>query len=190
MSNELPVMVSEPLVDRPERDLPRRNFLVVAGGAFAAVGGAGALWPFFDSMNPAADVRAFATVDVNLAAIQPGQRVTVRWRGWPVFVVHRTGEEIARARADESSRALLQPACNAVLAKRPKWLSVVRICTQLGCVHLGQARHDPKSEYGGWFCPCHGSKFDTSGRIRRGPAPTNLDVPPYQFVDNGMVRIG
>lgn len=190
MSNEMSVMASGPVDDRPERDVPRRDFLVVAGGAFAAVGGAIALWPFIDSMNPAADVRAFATVDVSLGPIQQGQRVTVRWRGRPVFVAHRTGEEIARARADDSNPALLQPARDAARVKRPEWLIVVGICTHLGCVPLGQAMHDSKSEYGGWFCPCHGSKYDTSGRVRRGPAPSNLDVPPYQFVGDGMVRIG
>ena len=190
MSNELPVMVSEPLVDRPERDLPRRNFLVVAGGAFAAVGAAGALWPFFDSMNPAADVRAFATVDVNFAAIQPGQRVTVRWRGWPVFVVHRMGRgdcPCARRREQPCSAPACMCCCT---CEASQMVERGPHMPHLGCVPLGQARHDPKSEYGGWFCPCHGSKFDTSGRIRRGPAPTNLDVPPYQFVGDGMVRIG
>ena len=168
----------------------RRDILVIASGAFIAVGAAIAMWPFIDSMNPSADERAFSTLDVALGPIQLGQRITVRWRGRPVFVVRRTAQDIARARADDNNRALMQPARDAVRVKRPEWLIVVGICTHLGCVPLGQGMHDPRSEYGGWFCPCHGSKYDTSGRVRRGPAPSNLEVPPYQFLRDDLVRIG
>ena len=183
-------MASEPRHGLLERDVPRRDVLVVASSAFVAVGSAAALWPVIDSMNPAADVRAVAAVDVDVRPVRLGQRITVRWRGRPLFIVHRTEQEIERARADDSAPGLIEPARDAARAKRPEWLIVVGICTHLGCVPLGQAMHDQKSEYGGWFCPCHGSKYDTSGRVRRGPAPRNLEVPPYQFVGDGMVRIG
>lgn len=183
--------MAEASVREDGQQLPaRRDFLVVASGAFAMVGAAVALWPFIDSMNPAADVRALASVTVNLKPIALGQRVTVRWRGRPLFIVHRTPQEIEQAQADDRNRSLIDPARDAARTQRPEWLIVVGVCTHLGCVPLGQAMHDPKSEFGGWFCPCHGSKYDTSGRVRRGPAPRNLEVPPYVFVGDAEVKIG
>lgn len=167
----------------------RRDFLYLATGAAASVGAAAALWPFIDSMNPAADVLAVSSVEVDLAPIELGQRVTIQWRGKPVFIDHRPLERIAEARAVDL-RELIDPQTDADRVVREEWLIVVGICTHLGCVPLGQRQGDPIGNWGGWFCPCHGSQYDTSGRVRRGPAPLNLEVPPYAFVTDTTVRIG
>ncbi len=171
-------------------DVTRRDFLYVATGAMAAVGAAASLWPLIDSMNPSADLRATATTEVDLAPIQPGQRITVVWRGKPIFIDRRTPEQIARARADDNNPDLIDPATDASRVKNPEWLIVIGICTHLGCIPLGQKPGDPVGQWGGWFCPCHGSEYDTSGRVRKGPAPRNLDVPPYTFTKPDKVLIG
>lgn len=176
-----------------ESELPavkRRDFLYVTTGAMAAVGTGFAVWPFIDSMNPSADILALSATEIDLSPIQAGQRITVKWRGPPVFIVRRSEEEIARARADDENPDLIDPAADAARVQRPEWLVVVGICTHLGCVPLGQRSGDPLGKYGGWFCPCHGSVYDTAGRVRRGPAPRNLKVPPYTFLDETRVRIG
>jgi ubiquinol-cytochrome c reductase iron-sulfur subunit len=167
----------------------RRDFLYVSAAAFATVGAAVALWPFIASMNPAADVVAHAALEVDLAPIALGQRITVRWRGQPVFIDHRTPEQIRAARRDDSAN-LRDPQRDRARTIRPEWLVVIGICTHLGCVPLGQRKADPRGGWGGWFCPCHGSHYDTSGRVRQGPAPRNLVVPPYAFLDATRVRIG
>jgi len=162
----------------------RRDFLFVASGAFAAVGGAMAVWPFIDQMNPAADVLALASIEVNIGDIPVGQSIKVKWRGKPVFIRHRTPEEIREAETAPMS-ALKDPQADADRVEKPEWLVVVGICTHLGCVPLNY-----EGDYNGWFCPCHGSVYDTSGRIRRGPAPANLVVPPYTFENDTTVKIG
>lgn len=167
----------------------RRDFLLQAASTVGVVGTGIALWPFVHSMNPAADTLALSTTDVDLSAIKPGQAITVVWRGSPVFVRSRTAEEIASAQAVNLSE-LRDPQADSVRVKNPQWLIVVGICTHLGCVPLGQKPTDPRGEWGGWFCPCHGSQYDTSGRIRKGPAPKNLAVPAYQFTSDTTVRIG
>ena len=168
---------------------PRRDFLYLAAGAFVAIGSGLSLWPFVHSMNPAADVLALATTEIDLSLIALGQRVTVQWRGQPVFIDHRTPEQIAAANADDKA-ALRDPEPDNKRAARPEWLIVVGICTHLGCIPLGQRTTDVRDEWGGWFCPCHGSHYDASGRIRKGPAPRNLAVPPYRFVNGNIARIG
>lgn len=170
-------------------DETRREFLYLTAGAFAAVGAAFAVWPLIDSLNPAEDVIALATTELDLEPIQVGQRITVKWQGRPVFVCRRTPEEIAQAKADDGAE-LIDPATDASRVQKEEWLVVVGICTHLGCVPLGQSPGDPRGEYGGWFCPCHGSLFDTAGRVRRRPAPRNLDLPPYRFVGEQLIRIG
>ena len=170
-------------------EVKRRDFLHVATGTMAAIGTAAAMWPFIDSMNPSADVRALSTNDVDLAPIQLGQRITVVWRGQPVFIDHRTPEQIARAKADDTAN-LKDPELDSARVQREEWLIVVGVCTHLGCIPLGQRPGDPLGDWGGWFCPCHGSHYDTSGRIRKGPAPSNLVVPPYEYLENGMIRVG
>ena len=167
----------------------RRDFLLYATSAVGVVGTGIALWPFVHSMNPAADTLALSTTDVDISAIKPGQSVTVVWRGKPVFVRRRLPEEIAAAEQAAVSE-LRDPQQDSARVKKSEWLILIGVCTHLGCVPLGQKPADPKGEFGGWFCPCHGSHYDTSGRIRKGPAPKNLAVPPYQFTSDTTVRIG
>jgi ubiquinol-cytochrome c reductase iron-sulfur subunit len=140
-------------------------------------------------MNPARDVLALSTVEVELSPVQVGQAVTVVWRGKPVFVRHRTPQEIETARSVPLGE-LRDPQTDAQRVIKPEWLVMVGVCTHLGCVPLGQKPTDAKGEYGGWFCPCHGSHYDTSGRIRKGPAPANLQVPTYAFTSDTQIRIG
>ena len=170
-------------------DITRRDFLYVATGAVGAVGVAVVAWPFIDQMNPSADVLAFASIDVDIAKIEVGQRIKVLWHGKPVFIDHRTPEEIKEAEAVNIAD-LKDPQTDAQRVQKPEWLIVVGVCTHLGCIPLGTAPSDPRGEYGGWFCPCHGSQYDTSGRIRKGPAPLNLLVPPYKFTSATLVHIG
>jgi len=167
----------------------RRDFLYLATGAVAAVGVASVAWPFIDSMNPAADTLALASIEVDLSPIQAGQSVTVTWRGKPVFIRHRTEEEIAAARAVNVAE-LRDPQPDDQRVIKSEWLVMVGVCTHLGCVPLGQKSTDPHGDFGGWFCPCHGSHYDTAGRIRKGPAPANLVVPEYAFLSDTTIRIG
>jgi ubiquinol-cytochrome c reductase iron-sulfur subunit len=167
----------------------RRDFLILATTAVGAIGTASIAWPFIDQMNPSADVLALSTVEVDLAPIAVGQAITVKWRGKPVFIRHRTEQEIDAARKVEVAE-LRDPQPDEARVQRPEWLIMVGVCTHLGCIPLGQKASDPHGDYGGWFCPCHGSHYDTSGRIRRGPAPQNLPVPDYVFAGDTVVRIG
>lgn len=167
----------------------RREFLTVATGAFATAGAGMAAWPLVHQMNPAADVLALASIEVDLSGIAEGQAVTVQWRGKPLFIRHRTSEEIAAARADDNAD-LRDPQPDSSRTTRPEWLVMVGVCTHLGCIPLGQRPADPHGDWGGWFCPCHGSHYDLSGRVRRGPAPANLEVPAYEFLDDTTLRIG
>lgn len=167
----------------------RRDFLYLTAGAFGAVGAGIFAWPFIDSMNPSADTLAMATTEVDLAPIEPGQAITVVWRGKPVFIRHRTATEIADAeKVDVGS--LRDPEADSARVQKPEWLVMVGICTHLGCVPLGQKTTDVKGDFGGWFCPCHGSHYDSSGRIRKGPAPKNMAVPEYTFTSDTTIRIG
>lgn len=172
-----------------EDDASRRDFLYLATIGVGVAGAAAFAWPIIDSMNPAADVLALSTVEVDLSPIEVGQAITVKWRGKPVFIRRRTEAEIEAARSVDLAE-LKDPQQDAARVKQPEWLIMVGVCTHLGCIPLGQKPSDPKGEFGGWFCPCHGSHYDTSGRIRRGPAPRNLDVPEYAFLDESTVRIG
>lgn len=167
----------------------RRDFLYLAAGAVGAVGAAAAVWPLIDSLNPSADVLALASTEVDLGPIEEGQRVTVTWRGKPVFIDRRTQQQIEEARK-VALDDLPDPEADADRVKKDEWLVVVGICTHLGCVPLGQRAGDPRGEFGGWFCPCHGSQYDTSGRIRKGPAPKNLVVPDYAFLEETKIQIG
>jgi len=168
---------------------PRRDFLIWSTVAVGAAGTALAVWPFIDQMNPAADTLALASTEVDISKIAVGQSITVIWRGKPVFIRHRTAEEIKEAEAVNINE-LPDPETDAQRVQKPEWLIMVGVCTHLGCIPLGQKEGEPKGEYGGWFCPCHGSQYDTSGRIRKGPAPTNLLVPTYKFVSDTNVLIG
>jgi ubiquinol-cytochrome c reductase iron-sulfur subunit len=170
-------------------DGTRRDFLYLVAGSFAAVGVGAMAWPFISSMNPARDVLALSTTEVDLKPIATGAAVTVVWRGKPVFVRHRTAQEIQEARQVPMSQ-LPDPQPDQARVQKDQWLVLVGICTHLGCVPLGQKPTDPRGEFGGWFCPCHGSHYDTSGRIRKGPAPANLAVPEYAFTGDTQIRIG
>jgi ubiquinol-cytochrome c reductase iron-sulfur subunit len=167
----------------------RRDFLTIATAATGAVGAACAIWPFVDSMNPAADTLALSTTEAALDNIAEGMAVKVMWRGKPVFIRHRTAEEINDAQSVDVA-ALPDPQADTARVEKPEWLILVGVCTHLGCIPLGTSSGENKGEFGGWFCPCHGSHYDTSGRIRKGPAPRNLEVPPYQFLDDTHIRIG
>jgi ubiquinol-cytochrome c reductase iron-sulfur subunit len=176
-------------------DPSRRDFLMVATGALGAVGVAAVAWPFINNLNPAADTLALSTVEVNVQPIAVGQAVTVKWRGKPLFVRHRTPEEIKEAEAVPLSQLRDPQTDNSRVTDtakkvRPEWLIQIGVCTHLGCVPLGNKLGDPKGPFGGWFCPCHGSAYDTSGRIRKGPAPKNLAIPDYLFTSDSLVRIG
>ena len=162
----------------------RRDFLYLATGAFAAIGAANIVWPLIHQMNPDASVKALASIEVDLSAIETGQSITVTWRGKPVFIRRRTEDEIAVAR-EVPVADLPDPQGDADRVQKDEWLVMVGICTHLGCVPLGQA-----GDFNGWFCPCHGSHYDTSGRIRKGPAPKNLEVPAYEFVGDTRIKIG
>jgi ubiquinol-cytochrome c reductase iron-sulfur subunit len=164
----------------------RRDFLYIATASMGAVGAAATTWPLISQMNPDRSVLALASTEVDLSPITEGQIVTIKWRGKPVFVSHRTKKEIDEAKSVKLSE-LPDPQADDARVKKGKeqWLVVVGVCTHLGCVPIGH-----QGDYAGWFCPCHGSHYDTSGRIRRGPAPSNLEVPPYEFISDTSVRIG
>ena len=162
----------------------RRDFLFTASYTIGAVGLGATIWPLVDQMNPDSSVKALATTEVDLSQIEPGKSITVLWRGKPVFIKRRTPEEIADARKVNLSE-LKHPEKDEDRAKNSEWLVMLGICTHLGCVPLAD-----KGEYNGWFCPCHGSHYDTSGRIRKGPAPVNMEIPKYEFDNNNPIKIG
>jgi ubiquinol-cytochrome c reductase iron-sulfur subunit len=177
----------------------RRDFLYIATGMAGVVGAGSFAWPFIDQMRPDASTLALASIEVNVGSLEPGMSLTVKWRGKPVFIRNRTEEEVAEAQAVAMADLKDPIARNANVADgaaatdldrsagegKENWIVMIGSCTHLGCVPLGQA-----GEFGGWFCPCHGSHYDTAGRIRKGPAPTNLPVPPFAFVSDSVIKIG
>jgi len=175
----------------------RRDFLYVATAATGAVAGGAAVWPLVNQMNPSADVRALASVEVDISDVAVGTQITVKWRGKPVFIRRRSADEIEAARAvslddlpDTASENQNKPGTDASDVNRSvddagEWLVMIGVCTHLGCVPLGDA-----GDFGGWFCPCHGSHYDTAGRIRKGPAPRNLDIPLTTFIDANTIKLG
>ena len=177
-----------------EKKTNRRDFLFTATYAVGAVGAGAVIWPMIDQMNPDASVKALASTEVDVSSVDPGKTITVLWRGKPVFIRRRTQEEIADAKSvkledlkdpqKDEDRAK-DPEKDEDRAKDPEWLVMLGVCTHLGCVPLND-----KGDYNGWFCPCHGSHYDTSGRIRKGPAPTNMEVPKYEFVNANTIKIG
>jgi len=175
----------------PADGTTKRDFLTLVTGATAAVGIGAIVWPLIDTMNPPADVLALSATEVTLTPIPEGQGITVVWRGKPIFVRHRTAQEIKEAE-DTPLNQLSdpQPDSERVKPGHAQWIIVIGICTHLGCVPLGNKPTDPRGQWGGWFCPCHGSQYDTSGRVRHGPAPLNLAIPPYAFANDTSIRIG
>ncbi len=169
----------------------RRDFINIAAVSVAGVGGLALVFPLVNQMNPSADVLALASIEVDVAAIQPGQAIKTIWRKQPIFIRNLTPAEQQAANAVDAG-SLRDPQ---TLAERTReghanWLITLGVCTHLGCVPLGAAEGENKGEYGGYFCPCHGSHYDTAGRIRKGPAPTNLEVPEYEFTTDTVVQIG
>ena len=162
----------------------RRDFLFTASYTIGAVGIGATIWPFIDQMNPDRSVKALATTEVDISQIEPGKSITILWRGKPVFIKRRTESEISEAQSVDISE-LKHPEKDEDRVKKSEWLVMLGICTHLGCVPLSD-----KGEYNGWFCPCHGSHYDTSGRIRKGPAPTNMEIPKYEFVNTDIIKIG
>ena len=167
----------------------RRNFLYLSSISIGSIGTAAFIWPFLKSMNPAEDTLALGSIEVDLSKISVGQSKTVKWRGKPVFIRRRTAEEIAEAKNIDIA-SLRDPMSDADRVQKEEWLILEGVCTHLGCVPLGQKISDTKGEFNGWFCPCHGSHYDSSGRIRKGPAPENLAVPPYEFINDTTIKIG
>ncbi|NND43087.1 MAG: ubiquinol-cytochrome c reductase iron-sulfur subunit [Silicimonas sp.] len=180
-------------------DTARRDFLYYATAGAGTVAAGAAVWPLVDQMNPSADVRALATISVDISDVPPGTQLTVNWRGKPVFIRHRTDAEIAQARSETVS-ALPDPDArnpnlptdstandaNRSIPGHEAFLVMIGVCTHLGCVPLG----DGAGDFGGWFCPCHGSHYDTSGRIRKGPAPENLHIPPLSLSGDMVLTLG
>ncbi|WP_417408491.1 ubiquinol-cytochrome c reductase iron-sulfur subunit [Hoeflea sp.] len=192
--------MSEPMTQSEGAGEPtRRDFLYIATGMAGVVGVGSFAWPFIDQMNPDASTLALASIEVNVESLEPGMSLTVKWRGKPVFIRNRTDEEVAEAKAVALEDLKDPVARNANIAAgseatdldrsagegKENWIVMIGSCTHLGCVPLGQA-----GEFGGWFCPCHGSHYDTAGRIRKGPAPENLPVPPFAFVSDSVIKIG
>lgn len=173
-------------IDKKEKTSTRRDFVNLTACGITAVGGACVAWPIIDSLNPSADVLALSAVEVDISNIMPGQTHTVKWRGKPVFITHRTDEEIQEAK-ETKLESLVDPQADSERVKQgyEKWLVTIGICTHLGCVPISH-----QGDYEGWFCPCHGSHYDTSGRIRKGPAPKNLAIPPYEFISDTKIKIG
>jgi len=177
----------------------RRDFLYLTTGMAGVVGGVAVAWPFIDQMRPDASTLALGAIDVDVSSLTPGMSLTVKWRGKPVFIRNRTDQEVAEANAvalgdlkDPVARnANIAPDAQATDidrsagAGKENWIIMVGVCTHLGCIPLGQA-----GDFGGWFCPCHGSHYDTAGRIRKGPAPENLAVPTFSFVSDTVIKIG
>ena len=162
----------------------RRDFLQLSTISIGAIGTPAFVWPFLSSMNPAEDTLALGTTEVDISQVEPGKSITVLWRGKPVFIKRRTKFEISEAQSVDLN-ALKHPEKDEDRVKKPEWLVMLGIRTHLGCVPISD-----KGEYDGWFCPCHGSHYDTSGRIRKGPAPVNMEIPKYEFVDNNTIKIG
>ena len=201
MSSKVEILMATTIDDK-EGGMNRRDFIYIGTAAFAAIGGAAAMWPLIDQWNPDASTLSLASIEVDLAPIQAGQAITVLWRGKPIFVRNRTPEEVAKAKEvdvkelkDPDAEIIGTAGLPATDANRTKpgkenWLVMIGICTHLGCIPKGQSAGDEKGPYGGWFCPCHGSAYDTSGRIRLWPAPRNLDIPPYRFIEDTKIKIG
>ena len=162
----------------------RREFLFTVTYTVGAVGVGAAIWPLIDQMNPDSSVKALATTEVDVSGVKLGKTITVLWRGKPIFIRRRTQEEIKEAYAVDL-KDLKDPQKDSDRAKNPEWLVMVGVCTHLGCVPL-----NGKGEFNAWFCPCHGTHYDSSGRVRKGPAPKNLEIPKYEFVDNNTIKIG
>ena len=182
---------SEATAPGSDDGIRRRDFINIAAVSVAGVGAAALLYPLVNQMNPSADVLALASIDVDISRIESGQAIKTIWRKQPIFIRNLTPAEQQAANAvDAASLRDPQTLAERTIEGHPNWLITLGVCTHLGCVPLGAAEGENKGEYGGYFCPCHGSHYDTAARIRKGPAPTNLEVPEYEFTTDTAVRIG
>lgn len=183
---------SDSAVSEPEfGGVRRRDFINIAAVSFGGVGVVATVFPLVNQMNPSADVLALSSIEVDISAIEPGQAVKTSWRKQPIFIRNLTATEIEAAnKVDISSLRDPQTLTERTQAGKENWLITLGVCTHLGCVPLGAAQGEVKGEFGGYFCPCHGSHYDTAGRTRKGPAPTNLEVPEYSFLTDTVVKIG
>lgn len=177
--------------DHAPAEAGKRDFLLLLTSASAAIAVGSLAWPFVSSMNPAADTLALSSIDVDIAPVVVGQGITVVWRGKPIFIRHRSPEEIKVAQSVQMNQ-LIEPIKDSERVKpgHEQWLVAIGICTHLGCIPLGNKPTDTRGDYGGWLCPCHGSQYDVSGRVRKGPAPANLPLPPYAFTSDTKIKIG
>lgn len=178
-------------------DEGKRDFIHIMAGAVGAAGAAAFAWPLVNQMAIAADTKAAGSIEINLSNVAEGSQIKTLWRGKPVFVRHRTAAEIAEAESVDVAKLPDPQTDNERLIPNkagnidPRYLVMVGVCTHFGCVPIGeQGELDPEGEYGGWYCPCHGSHYDTSGRIRKGPAPENLVIPPYEFISDSVIKVG
>ncbi|MBA3676807.1 MAG: ubiquinol-cytochrome c reductase iron-sulfur subunit [Sphingosinicella sp.] len=175
----------------PGEGVRRRDFINIAAVSFAGVGGLALVYPLVNQMNPSADVLALASIEVDVSAIQPGQSVKTIFRKQPLFLRHLTPQEIQAANAVPTADLRdPQTLAERTAEGKPQWLITMGVCTHLGCVPLGIGPGENKGEFGGYFCPCHGSHYDTAARVRKGPAPKNLEVPEYVFASDTVVQIG
>jgi len=177
---------SQDIPDENIEDPSKRDFMVLAASGLGVVGACAVAWPLIDSMNPSQDVLAQSSIEVDISTIAPGSQKKALWRGKPVFIYRRTPEQIAQAKQVDI-KELRDPQTDEERTKpgKEEWLVMVGVCTHLGCIPIAG-----EGEFGGWFCPCHGSQYDISGRIRKGPAPQNLLIPPYAFLNDTTIKIG
>lgn len=183
---------AEAAVSEPEiGGVRRRDFINIAAVSFAGVGVVATVFPLVNQMNPSADVLALSSIEVDISAIEPGQAIKTSWRKQPIFIRNLTAPEIEAAnKVDISGLRDPETLADRTQPGKENWLITLGVCTHLGCVPLGAAQGEIKGEYNGYFCPCHGSHYDTAGRTRKGPAPTNLEVPEYSFLTDTVVKIG
>jgi len=191
MANTASATVRDAITTVGDPGVHKRDFLKLVTGGAVAIGAAAIAWPFIDSMDPAADVLALSSVEANIEPVEAGSGITVVWRGKPIFVRHRTPAEIKQDQGVKLAD-LIEPATDASRHKpdHAEWVIMIGICTHLGCIPLGNKPTDPRGDYGGYLCPCHGSQYDAAGRVRHGPAPLNLFLPPYEFMNPTRIKIG
>ena len=189
--------MSDEVIHDGEDEPTRRDFIYIATAATAAVGAGALAWPLIDQMSAAADTLAASSVEIDLSKVEKGQQIKVLWRGKPIFVRNRTDKEIEMAdqvdvsklRDPQKDEERFVPMPNGKINRH--MLVMIGVCTHFGCIPIGeQGKAHPTSHYGGWYCPCHGSEYDTSGRIRQGPAPRNLDIPPYKYISDSIIKVG
>lgn len=191
MTDQIDTKGGDNAAENGEDGVRRRDFIHIAALSVAGVGAAATVYPLVSQMAPAADVLALASVEVDVSAIQPGQAIKTTWRKRPVFIRNLTSDEITKAKKDDAADMRdPQTLADRTVDGKENWLVTLGVCTHLGCIPLGAAAGEIKGEFDGYFCPCHGSHYDVAGRIRKGPAPANLEVPEFSFASDTVIKIG